>query len=207
MWGKRYTRSNLDPDPKSPLEDPERILKTRKNNNQTTSFIIQASSSLDIASNKIVSDSEFDKFQHPLFKSKSETDLKELIIDIQEHNKLIPMSFSNYSKELKYQSWDSPTNEVKRKLDYFEESKQSNLLDSLVKKEAQKLSRKSQHVNYIVNPIFVPSKQAPITTTQSVSAMANRYAPLVLPANINVMPVDYSTKIKKFGDDEAYTAR
>lgn len=37
--------------------------------------------------------------------------------------------------------------------------------------------------------------------------MANRYAPLVLPANLNVMSVDYSTKIKQFGDDEAYTAR
>ena len=37
--------------------------------------------------------------------------------------------------------------------------------------------------------------------------MANRYAPLALPANLNAMPVDYSTKIKQFGDDEAYTAR
>ena len=37
--------------------------------------------------------------------------------------------------------------------------------------------------------------------------MANRYAPLVLPANLNAMPTDYSTNIKQFGDDEAYTAR
>lgn len=37
--------------------------------------------------------------------------------------------------------------------------------------------------------------------------MANMYAPLVLPANLNDMPIDYSTKIKQFGDDEAYTAR
>ena len=121
--------------------------------------------------------------------------------------KLIPKSFSNFSKEHRYQSWDSPTKEVKRKLDYFEQSKQSNLLDSLVKKEAQKLSRKSQLVNYIVNPVVVPCKQVPITTSQWVSAMANRYAPLVLPANLNAMPADYSTKIKKFGDDEAYTTR
>ena len=37
--------------------------------------------------------------------------------------------------------------------------------------------------------------------------MENRYAPLALPANLNAMPTDYSTKIKQFGDDEAYTAR
>jgi hypothetical protein len=154
-----------------------------------------------------VSDSKFDKFQHPLFKSKSKTDLKELITDRQELNKLIPKSYSNFSKEHKYQSWDSPTKEVKRKFDYSEQSKQSNLLDFLVKKEAQKLSRKSQLVKYIVDLVVVPSKQAPITTSQSVSAMANRYAPLVLPANLNAMPTDYSTKIKQFGDDEAYTAR
>ena len=80
--GKRYTRSNLDPNPKSPLEDPERILKTSNNKDQPTSLIIQESSSLDIASDKTVSDLEFDKFQHPLFKSKSEIDLKELITDI-----------------------------------------------------------------------------------------------------------------------------
>ena len=37
--------------------------------------------------------------------------------------------------------------------------------------------------------------------------MANRYAPLALPTNLNAMSVDYNTKIKQFGDDEAYTAR
>lgn len=162
--GKRHTISNLNPNPKSPFEDPERILKTRKNKDQSSPFIMQESNSLDIASNKTVSHSEFDKFQHPLFKSKSESNLKELITNIQELNKLIPKSFSNYSKELKYQSLDSPTKDVKRKLDYSEQSKQSNLLNFFVKKEEQKLSRKSQLVNYIVNFVVVPSKQAPITT-------------------------------------------
>ena len=143
-----------------------------------------------------MSDSKFDKFPHPLFKSKLEIDLKELITDIQELHKCIPKSFSNFSKDLKYQSWDSPTKEFKRKLDYSEQSKQSNLFDSLVKKEAQRLLRKSQFVNYTINPIVVPSRQAPTSTSKSTSAMANRYAPLVLPANINAMPADYSTKIK-----------
>ena len=153
--GKRYTRSDPDPDPKSPLEDPEKILKTKKNKDQPASFIIQESSSLDIAYDKTVSDLEFDKFQHPLFKSKSEIDLKELITDIQELNKLIPKSLS---QESKYQFWDSSFREVKRKLDYSEKSPQSNLLDSL--KRIPNLSGKGQPISYFVNPIPVKSKQA-----------------------------------------------
>ena len=39
----------------------------------------------------------------------------------QELHKLIPKSFSNFAKEIKNQSWDSPTKEVKRKLDYSEQ--------------------------------------------------------------------------------------
>ena len=37
--------------------------------------------------------------------------------------------------------------------------------------------------------------------------MANRYAPLVLPANLNPMRADYGTKIKQFGGEDDYTVR
>lgn len=37
--------------------------------------------------------------------------------------------------------------------------------------------------------------------------MANIYAPLTLPANLNAMPIDYSTKLRQFGGDDDYTAR
>ena len=67
--------------------------------------------------------SEFDKFQHPLFKSKSKSDLKELAAETYGMNKLIPKSFYNFLKEHKYQFWDSSIKEVKRKLDYSEQSK------------------------------------------------------------------------------------
>ena len=132
---RRYTRSNLDPDPKSPLEDPKRILKTRKYKDQSTSIIILRSSSLNTCSDTIVSDIEFDTFHYPLFKSKSDTDLKELVEETYGLNKLVPKSLS---QESKYQFWDSSVKEIKRKLDYFEKSPQSNLLDSL--KRTWKLS-------------------------------------------------------------------
>ena len=84
-----------------------------------------------------------------------------------------------------------------RKLDYSEKSPQSNLLDSL--KGTPNLSSKSQLVSYFVNPIPVKSKQVPLVTSQIVPTMANRYAPLALPANLNAMPVDYSTKTNSLG--------
>jgi hypothetical protein len=37
--------------------------------------------------------------------------------------------------------------------------------------------------------------------------MASRYAPLVLPANLNPMLADYGTKIKQFGGEDDYTVR
>ena len=116
-------------------------------------------------------------------------------------NKLVPKSFS---QESKYQFWDSSVKEVKKKLDYSEQSKQSNILDSLLK-GTQKLSSKGQLVNYFVNPFLIPSKQVLVITSLTVLAMANRYAPLALLVNLNAMPVDYNTKIKQFGDDRAYT--
>ena len=88
----------------SPLEDPKRILKTRKYKDQSASVIIQRSSSLNTSFVKIVNDIEFDTFHYPLFKSKSETDLKELVEETYGLNKLVPKSFS---QESKYQFWDS----------------------------------------------------------------------------------------------------
>ena len=149
-----------------------------------------------------MSDIEFDTFHYLLFKSKLDIDLKELVEETYGLNKLVPKSFS---QESKCQFWDSLVKEVKRNLDYSKQSPQSNLLDSLFK-GMQKLSSKGQLVNYFVNPFLIPSKQVHVTTSQTVLAMANRYAPLALPTNLNAMLVDYNTKIKQFGDDGTYTA-
>jgi hypothetical protein len=69
------------------------------------------------------------------------------------------------------------------------------------------LSGKSHPVNYPVNPILVKSRQILLVPCQIVPAMANRYAPLVLPTNLNPMAADYGTKIKQFGGDDDYTVK
>jgi len=83
---------------------------------------------LNTVSDKTSSDIKFDTFDYPLIKSKSDTYLKKLFEGTCGLNKFIPKSLS---QEAKSRFWFSPVKEVKRKLDYFEKSPQSNLLDSL----------------------------------------------------------------------------
>ena len=155
-----------------------------------------------MASEKTVSDIKFDTFDYPLFKSKLDTNLKELVKETCGLNKFVPKILS---LEANRNFLDSTVKEVKSKLDYSKKLPQSNLLDSF--KGTPNLSGKSQLVSYYVNSIPVKSKRAPLVTSQRVPAMVNRYDPLALPTNLNSMPVDYSTKIKQFGGDEAYIAR
>ena len=57
---KRYTRRNPDPDPKTPVEDLERILKTKKKSNQSDIPIFQRSISLSSYPIKIGDGIKFD---------------------------------------------------------------------------------------------------------------------------------------------------
>ena len=135
-----------------------------------------------------------------MFRSKPDSDLKEAVINIPGLSTFIPKNFSGFSKKHKYIFWDSFIEEVKRKLEYLEQHKDSSPLDFLLKREIGKLSRDNQVVNYTVNIVARPSSKV-------LSTMANRYAPLALPANLNAMPANYGTKIKQFWADEAYTAK
>ena len=61
---KIYTRRNPDPDPKSPVEDPERILKAKKTSDQSNLPVFQRSNSLATESVKTLDGLKFDlKFQ------------------------------------------------------------------------------------------------------------------------------------------------
>lgn len=53
-------------------------------------------------------------------------------------------------------------------------------------------------------PIVTPT---PSVVTSIHAAMANRYTPLVLPANLGAMPQDYESKITPFDGSGTYTAQ
>ena len=99
---KRYTRNNPDPNPKSLIEDLERILKTKKQKDQSSLPIFQRSNSFATESVKTLDVLKIDlKFQHSLFRSKLDSDLNEVVIDIPGLNTFIPKSFYGFSKKKK----------------------------------------------------------------------------------------------------------
>ena len=95
----------------------EHLLNLIQYKDQFVSVNIQRSNSLNTTSDKTVSDIKFKTFGYPLFKSKSDTDLKKLVEGTCGLNKFIPKSLS---QEAKSKFWDSTVKEVKRKLDYSE---------------------------------------------------------------------------------------
>ena len=68
-----------------------------------------------MASEKTVSDIKFDTFDYPLFKSKLDTNLKELVKETCGLNKFVPKILS---LEANRNFLDSTVKEVKSKLDY-----------------------------------------------------------------------------------------
>ena len=102
---ERYTRSNPDLDHKSPVEDPEKILKNWRYKDQSASTSIQRSNSLNIVSDGVSSDIKFDTFDYPLHKSKSDTNLKKFVEETCGLDKFIPKSLS---QETKSNFWSSP---------------------------------------------------------------------------------------------------
>lgn len=141
---KRYTRRNPDLDPKTLVEDPERILKAKKQSDQSALPIFQRSTSLASNSIKTLYGLKFDlKFEQSLFKSKSNLDLSEVVVDIPRLNAFVPKKFSGFSKNDTCIFWDSLSEEVKRKLEYLEKHRDSSPLNFLVKREIEKLSKDS----------------------------------------------------------------
>ena len=105
---KRYTRRNPDPDPKTLVEDPERILKEKKQSDQSDLPIFQRSTSLVSDSIKILDSLKFDlKFEQSLFRSKSYSDLSEVVVDIPGLNTFVPKDFSGFVEKDICIFWDS----------------------------------------------------------------------------------------------------
>ena len=94
---KRYTRRNPNPDPKTPVEDPERILKSKKQSNQRDIPVFQRFISLSSYPIKTVGGIKFDlKFEQSLFRSKLDSDLSEVVIDIPRLNTFVCKYFSRF---------------------------------------------------------------------------------------------------------------
>ena len=141
---KRHTRINPDPGQETPIEDPEKTLKSKNQSNHPKTPILQRSITLSPEPVKTVDGIKFDlKFEQSLFRSKSDSDLGGVVIDIPGLNTLIPKDFTSFSKKYSCIFWDSLLEEVKGILEYLEKHKDFSPLNFLLQKELEKLSKDS----------------------------------------------------------------
>ena len=138
----------------------------------------------------------------------------------------IPKDFYSISKKNKQLFCDSLCEEIKKKLENIEIPRDSDPLDFLFQREIEFFSRYYQaflsinfpeilketvdKFDYI--PIEVDIYPKPhISILSFVQAfptfMVDRYAPIVLPANLHPLPDKYAQRISQFGVDDDVTAQ
>ena len=144
-------------------------MKNRRYKSQSVYTSIQRSKSLNTASDRVSESADIDISPFPLHKAKSDLNLREC---------------SEEEQQAGSSSWSSPIKRSKRKLVYSEATLS----------KFPKVSGEGQPLSYPIVPW--KSGQPPQFPYQQTPVMANRYAPLVLPANLNPMPANYGTKIK-----------
>ena len=99
---RKYTRSNPDPDPTKPVEDPDKILKLRKENIEQGISPLQRNFSLPTEGIKTIDDIKFDiKFEHSLFRTKSYSNLSQVVVDIEGLNTFVPKGFFDFPNKIK----------------------------------------------------------------------------------------------------------
>jgi hypothetical protein len=77
-----YTRRNPDPEPIASMFDPEKLLHKRKEKTIKSFSYLERNLSLPKDGVKSIDDLDFDlKFEQTLFRSKSESNLNEIIFD------------------------------------------------------------------------------------------------------------------------------
>ena len=92
----------------------ERLLRKRKNQVDIGIYLVDRSISLPKEIVIGVEDLEFDeKFEQSLFISKSDSDLSQIVFDLERFNTFIPSKSSIFSKEEKYEFLNSLSTRLK----------------------------------------------------------------------------------------------
>ena len=103
------------------IEDPERILRKKKNKIDSSIPLISRSVSFPKEGVISVDDLQLDiKFEHSLFRSKSNSDLSQIIFYQEIFNTYIPRNISIFSKEEREEFWNSLTTQLKEQLKHIE---------------------------------------------------------------------------------------
>ena len=222
---KIYTRAKPDPNPPIIVDNPEKLLKTQKVQKEKNTSCMSRSISLPSKDIKTIDDIPFD-LKLSLFKSKSESDLTQTVIDIPRLGTFIPSNSSGISKEDTTFFLDSLITKLQKEILYIKSLKGSDPLDFIIKRKYASFLEKiipsssfsnlgefpaSQNIenqstllgsytpfSALFNPFSVSVK-----SPSYLQAMATKFAPLVLPQQLHDLPHDYGQHVKKFnGEDE-----
>ena len=219
----KYTRKNPVPNLTKPIDDPENLLRERKKNNSPSSPLLKIYTYL---SEEIVQTIEDLQFEHSLFRSKSDSDLSQVIVDIPTLLTFIPKYFYSISKKNKHLFWNSLCEEIKKKLENIESLRDSYPLYFLLQREIEFFPQDYQaflSINFpeslketVDRSDYIPTK-VDISCKQHISivspfqifptVMADRYAPLALPANLHDLAQGYAQRLKQFGAEGGITAQ
>jgi hypothetical protein len=97
----KYTRNNPEPNLTKLVDDLEKILRERKKKNNLSSPLLKRSTSLSEETIQTIEDLQFDlKFEHSLFRSKSDLDLRQVIVDLPTLLSFIPKVFMVFQKRI-----------------------------------------------------------------------------------------------------------
>jgi hypothetical protein len=227
----RYTRSNPDPNPPSPVENPNIISRGRQRFSDIpgTSNISKSlfPEFLRSPENKIVDD----KIQEVLLRSEEEEELIGIILSLQKKGIDTSSLVSQTDKE---EFWEIVTSELLLEEEDLEKLKELDPFEVLFKsKTGLPLPDWSSFVSGLQSPnspfrthtlsSASVSPNSPQTTSQSTSALSGhtvpivtvppfqmavpaRYAPLALPQILHDLPSKYAARIPTWGGDEDVTA-
>ena len=198
-----YTRASPDRNLPKPVENPEKILRKSSSKSGKETYQLYKSTSLPVEGVDLIDEITFDlKFEHSLFKSKSEYDLSQIVFNPRILNLITPKRFSNFSAKDQKLFWDTLSPDLIKKLliespinsqspNFFVESKFEFfsqplfLVTSPITRNQTPISSPFVVINS-TPPIHIPTTPIPIVTpyqtpTPNLSpAMDARFAPLVL---------------------------
>jgi len=139
-----YTRANLDPNPPITVENPKKIFRKSSSKVGKETYQLYKSTSLPPKGVESIDEVTFDlKFKHSLFKSKSESDLSQIVLDPKLFNPITPKGFSNFSAKGQKLFWDTLSLDLKKEL----------LIERHINSQSPKFIIKKS-LNFLVNLYF-----------------------------------------------------
>ena len=207
---RRYTWRNINPNPPTPLDNPNTISK-----GQRISKISSSPSHSKYLSYELLRSPEDkkidDKIHEVVFKSESEKELIDIILDLQKRG----MDTSSLvTQEDKEEFLEVVTSELQLEKESLDNLKETDPFEFMLKFKA---GLPLPNWSYIVSGLKKPNNPPHISSSSfsasptpnvhpPVMAAPDRYAPLVLPAILHDLPSKYAARILTWGSDEEISA-